>query len=406
MSRLLAGWVGIAAFAFLPSLAVGAPGELDPNFSGNGKVSTSLGVGDFGHGVAIQPNGKIVVGAASGGKFTLLRYTATGELDSTFGGDGKVRTSMNRCHCAFLRDIALQPDGKIVAVGETQKMKLWGRASSSFVVIRYMHDGKLDQSFGDGGKVIMNLDRGYEEAEALVIQSNGKIVVAGTAANPRRVALLRYEPDGTLDQAFGDDGKAFVDLGPEYWDEADDLALQPDGKLVAVGSALVRVTRSGKLDRSFGAEGVVEFESAYFAYGAAIQPDGKIVTADAADALGLSRYNADGSLDSTFDGDGHVVTLLGPPEEADVAIQEDGRIIAAGGSSAFELTRYEPDGSLDSTFGVHGIVSTDFPGGEAWIDDLALQPNGKIVAVGTNGMWGGDETDEWHDVAVARYRGG
>jgi uncharacterized delta-60 repeat protein len=413
MARLLTVWVVVAVSAVSAGVARAAPGDLDASFSGNGKVVTTLASSDFGEAVAVQPNGKIVVAASASGRFALARYTAGGRLDSTFSNNGTVRTSINRCECASAYAIAVQPDGKIVVSGETQKMALWGRAHSSIALVRYRRDGKLDRSFGHNGKVVTNLGRGWDAANAVIVRPSGKIIAAGTAGG-RTFALARYNPDGTLDPTFDDDGKAFADIAAGRWEEADDLAVQLDGKLVAAGHGpgveftLVRFTRSGALDPSFGEAGIVttDFGGEAWATGVTIQANGKIVAAANADGFVLARYNVDGSLDSAFDGDGEVVTPLPRSEAGDLVIQEDGRIIAAGGSSRFRLARYNPDGSLDSTFGDGGTVSTSFRGQEDWIASVALQANGKIVAVGSTGYWGSDEVDEWHHVAVARYLDG
>jgi uncharacterized delta-60 repeat protein len=242
---------------------------------------------------------------------------------------------------------------------------------------------------------------------------------------PRDFALARYNGDGSLDLTFGVGGKVVTDFGA--LEGAADIAIQADGKLVVVGTGtstnsfqyfvLARYNANGVLDSSFGGgDGAVAtgFSNLIdYASGVAIQADGKIVASGSACQCGneiiynfaLARYNADGSLDASFDGDGKVVTDFGLDENApDVEIQENGKIIAAGtfcchsGDSEFALARYEADGSLDPNFDFDGKVLTDF-GGSAEGHAVGIDANGKIVVAGRNGS----SSSGPFDFALARY---
>lgn len=301
--------------------------------------------------------------------------------------------------------------------------------SSNVLPSAHAAAGDLDPTFGAGGKVTTDFFDSEDQCSAIVIQPDGKIVVAGSAVLPfpeNEFALARYNPDGSLDPTFGNGGKvttAFLDQFSERTGRVHALALQPDGKILAVGEArvvfsnsiaLARYNADGSLDQSFGDGGKVithfsdlfDFE-ADIALAVALQPNGKIVTAGSRSSgpfdiifsdFQLVRYNSDGSLDSTFGAGGQVTThIFGDPfgtisEARGIRIQPDGKIVAAGvfgnvGNDEpdffdFALVRYNPDGSLDPTFGSGGQVVTDFFGAADLAAAVALQPDGKIVASG------------------------
>lgn len=402
--------VAVLLLAALAPAALASGGDLDVTFGGDGKVHTQWPTADaWGTDVAVQPDGAIVVVGGAGGKFALARFGPHGALDTSFGGDGKVRTKFRGE--AQAGGVAVQPDGAIVVVG---------RAGGQFALARHKRHGALDTSFGGDGKVRTEFWLGDAGAVDVAIQPDGKILVAGSTAGEWAVA--RYEADGTLDTSFGRDGKVRTDFtsGP---DNASALVIQSDGKIVVVGRAgyrgfaLARYRRGGSLDSSFGDEGKVR---TFFgsldsvrasADGVAIQEDGKIVAAGWAGGnyvrVALARYEVNGTLDTSFGGDGRVRTDFGDSAEAasDVAIQANGKIVIAGMAAyykVFALARYLTNGSLDRSFGTGGKVTTEFDAGDAWADALAMQAGGKIVAVGTLGdaSAGGIAPG---DFALARY---
>jgi uncharacterized delta-60 repeat protein len=282
--------------------------------------------------------------------------------------------------------------------------------------------GDVDPFFGDAAGAYTDFGGGTEdEGRAVVVQSDGKIVVAGVSGPTSTggdFALARYNPDGSLDTTFSADGKVTTSFGgtPQSTAVATDVAVQTDGKIVAVGIfrasdgfIVVRYNSNGSLDTSFDTDGkvVTDLGGLSGTVSVAIQADGRIV-AGGGRAIGASsdfavvRYNANGSLDTTFDTDGKVITDFGDDDSAlDVAIQTDGRIVAAGqsgevGLSDFAAARYNPNGSLDTTFDTDGKTVTDF-GGDDFGTEVAIQADGRIVAAG------GTATPGVTDFALARY---
>jgi uncharacterized delta-60 repeat protein len=397
--------------AALAAVLLGVParagsGDIDPTFGVGGKVTTDFASGsDYALGVALQSDGKIVAAGHTeppgsvGINFAVARYNADGSLDASFGGDGRVTTDFGTRLDAGSA-VAVQPDGRIVVVGITLPFH------GEFALARYNVDGSLDASFGVGGKVTTSLG-GSEQANAVALQPDGRIVVAGGSSGD--FGLARYNADGSLDTTFGKSGKVRTDLG--FSDDVFELAIQTDGRIVAAGGsdgdfALARYNRDGSLDAAFGTGGKVttDFEAFDLAFGLAVQADGRIVAAGVgSDDTALARYGADGRLDASF-GDGGKLTIeLGGRDAASaVAQQADGKLAAVvvTGLGDFTLVRLNRDGGLDESFGSGGTVTTDFAPaiGTAW--DLAIQADGGIVAAG-NSFWAGSA-----DFALARYQGG
>lgn len=333
-------------------------GALDVTFGDNGRVITDFfGGRDSVYAIAIQSDGKILaVGGATGlvgPDFGLARYKTDGTPDTGFGDGGKVTTDFGRDERADA--FAITSDGKIVVVGTTGS-----GAQKDFALARYHTDGSLDTSFGDNGRVITDFDGRDDRAFALAIQPDGKVVAAGTVTGlfpAADFAVARYNPDGSLDSTFGSDGKVKTDMGNA--DGAISLIVQADGKIVAAGLvtvgssrdlAVARYNPDGTLDETFGNSGRIRTSPINFNYATApaLQWDGKIVMAGF-DDLGdfydfqLVRHHADGSLDTTFGSYGRVLTPFRKDSWANaVAIQADGKIVAAGyGDDDFALVRYE-----------------------------------------------------------------
>ncbi|MFH8738423.1 calcium-binding protein [Streptomyces sp. NPDC017964] len=410
---------GLALVLALPGTAAAAPGALDPTFSGDGKVLTSFADDDYANDVAVQSDGKIVsVGASADysvfeSDFALARHNADGTLDTSFGGDGTVTTAINNMNPDFqwseAHAVALQPDGKIVAVGSS-----WRGYENCcwFTVARYNTNGTLDQSFGGGDGRVFTDFGSPDEARDVAVQPDGKIIALGTSGG--EAALARYNADGTPDTSFGGgDGKVTTDPAPESLQEGGDaraLALQPDGKIVVGGQVgttrfdfvLLRYNANGTLDTTFSGDGIerTDFGDYESVEGLAVQPDGRIVAAGGSSGrFALARYNVNGSLDTTFGNAGRVLTSGGGGAQ-DVVLQPDGRIVIPGSNGPggdFAVLRYNTNGSLDSGFGTGGLVTTDF-GGNDQARGVALQPDGKIVAAGQGGPNA--------DFALARYEGG
>ena len=365
--------------------------ELDNSFGTGGKVSTNIGGVDNATRVIVQDNGKILVAGISDNNWTLARYNSNGTLDTSFDGDGKVTTDLGSTDVAWF--VGIQDDGKIV---------LAGVSGTDFALARYDSTGTLDGDFGTGGLVTTDFhpnpfftsnDYGLTGA----IQSDGKILVAGESDynGDQDFALARYNSDGTLDLEFGDDDDGLVatDFGGSI-DSASSIVIQNGGKIVLAGVsgtdfALARYNIDGSLDTSFDGDGKVTTEFGQpddRGWQVAIQNDGKIVLAGVSGTdFALARYNSDGTLDTSFDIDGKVTTSFGEPTNDysySVAIQSDGKILVAGYSDGdFALARYNIDGSLDTSFDGDGKVTTVIAGTES-ANSIAIQEDGKILLAG------------------------
>ena len=336
--------------------------------------------------------------------------TATAQLpthvqpDTTFAGTGSVLQG------SITQDVALQPDGKIVTAG----MRYNGGSSNfyDFAISRFNANGSPDTTFGSNGTVFTDVSGQSDKAHAVLIQPDGKILVGGTGGDGPHFffVLARYNPNGTLDTTFGNGGKIITDPSPNgAYNEIWDLALQPDGRILAGGDitigndtefAVARYNPNGSLDTYFGSNGIATSNpttgTSDRAYSVLVQPDGRIVLVGGSAGgnsvahFALSRFTSWGSIDYSFGASGTVLTdLPGTYEQAfDAALQPDGKIVAVGQTSPtgapvynFALARYNPDGSLDSSFGSSGFVTTDC-GGNDQAEGVALTPDGRIVVVG------------------------
>ncbi|MBZ0207449.1 MAG: T9SS type A sorting domain-containing protein [Flavobacteriales bacterium] len=421
IATLLTAW-----FLALAATTFAQPGSLDSTFGTNGKVFTTFGTSyDQGYAVAIQADGKVVVAGYSNKNpdddFAVARYNTDGTLDNSFGTDGKVTTPIG-IYDEWGKSVAIQADGKIVVAGSTSS-----DTDDDFALVRYNTDGTLDTSFSGDGKVTTDFAMDYDQANSVALQVDAKIIVAGYmfAGIDVDFALVRYNPDGTLDSSFGGDGKVTTDFGTGD-DIGNSVTIQADGKIVAAGYtsnfgdcdlALARYNTDGSLDNSFGAGGLVTTDFANVCEqgnSIAIQADGKILLAgDTYNGMdsdfALARYNTDGTLDNNFGAEGKVTTDFGADYDNgySVAMQPDGRIIVAGTTyigedSHFALVRYNADGTLDNSFGAAGKVIADFGTPNDRGESVAMQPDGKIVVAGS----ASNSTNDGRVFAVARYISG
>jgi len=363
-------------------------GTIDDKFGTQGIAKFSLDGAVRIHAMALQPDGMILVAGSvffgATDDFLLARFNTDGAPDTSFGSNGIVTTDFATLFESSTMEnerafaLALQSDGKIVVAGEVGVI---GGAGTHFAVARYDSNGKLDPGFGPNinGVVMSNLGSTSDTASALTLQAGGKIVVAGSASftdTHDDFAIVRYTSDGMLDSTFGTNGLVITDFA-KYNDRVTGVVIQPDGtpegKIVATGSGgfididgrvhngivLARYTNSGLLDESFGVKGkaFVEFSGngsvSYYAYAAALQTDGKIVLAGQYDDCNdgcvrfvLARFNINGLVDTSFGGNGKVVTDFNSTANA-IALQPDGKIIAAGSlrgvtADDFAVVRFYP----------------------------------------------------------------
>jgi uncharacterized delta-60 repeat protein len=421
-SRIVfAGIVAFSIITFVVSIQA-APGDLDSTFGIKGRITTPLYNNstlsnnsiDIALAVAIQPDGKII---AAGKQNTyaptydavVIRYNPDGTLDPSFHFDGVASPLASSYEEA--NAVALQSDGKIVVSGYAYNNTT---TNVDFFVLRLNSNGSLDETFGIGGRVFTDFNKVNDYAAALVIQPDGKILLGGGAGVGSYLdfGLVRYNLDGSLDTSFGNGGKAVI-RGTSYDDRISSVTLQPDGKIVAAGSsdnflAALRCNSDGSLDTSFDGDGIVytSVGGYHWANAVVVQPDGKILAIGQAspksyDVFAVIRYNIDGSLDTSFDGDGTLATAIsGYGDQArDAILQPDGKLLVVGYSlNQIALVRYNTDGSLDTEFNGNGIVTTSIGTIEDKAHAVALLPNGKIVVAGSSF----DSASE-RDFAIARY---
>jgi uncharacterized delta-60 repeat protein len=344
-------------------LAQAAAGDLDPTFGTTGMVMTDINRStDIAQAVAIQADGKLVVVGQtykhndySDEDFVVTRYNTDGTLDNTFGARGRVRTDFPGL-AAVPSAVLIQPDGKIVVAGGAFPLFTF---AGNFEVVRYNPNGSLDTSFGNGGIVTTNFPEG-SYAFDVALQPDGKIIAAGTVfvdfvigdQSDTDFALARYNPDGTPDATFGNGGQVSTDF-VGMEDDVFSVLIQPDGKIVAVGSANNPAT--------------------YYDFAAV-------------------RYLSNGTIDTTFGVAGKVTTDFGDQNfdrARSAALQSDGRILAAGfaisqngGVQNFAVARFTSNGVLDTTFSRDGKTQIDFGNCCQSATKVLLQSDGKIIAVG------------------------
>ena len=403
-------------------------GTLDGSFGVSGIVVASVnGKHAVARALGIQQDGKIIV---AGGSFVLgsdaysneelvvMRYNSDGTSDGNFGTGGKVSLSVDIG--AQATALAVQPDGKIVVGGFVSS----GANVYDYLVIRFNSDGSLDQGFGTAGKVVTSIiphslsnsmfgfwgSRAYK----LALQSDGKIVIGGNiyegwkgapgpdGSLPTGYALARYNADGSSDNEFGVNG--VVLNRPDRFSTVEAVAIQSDGKLVVGGGSsgggsylpyIVRLNTDGTFDDTFTFRDVGTGITERMAASLAVQNDGKIVTIMGGNTL--NRYNSDGSIDTNFGNVGNVPSLYWYDRARKLLLlQNDGKIVVAASTIAsfyqtwsndtpkeLALERYNSNGNLDVTFGFNGETMGLY-GHNTNISAIALQPDGKIVVSGSS----------------------
>ena len=399
--------VALICNLFLTNFCYSQFGELDSTFSLDGYAAYTMV--DECNDVIAQPDGKILVGgysySAFGGKASLVRFLANGDVDTGFGLSGKTTASNGTGDGDNeLNAIALQPDGKIITVGFGD----YSFDNTGISVLRFLPNGFLDASFSGDGKVMTDIYADEDYAYDVAVQADGKIVVTGSAWNvdDNEFFVVRYNTDGSLDTEFGTGGIVTTAMGIRSC-YANALKIQPDGKIVVCGVyeylfedfMVVRYNVNGSLDSTFGGDGIVttSIQEPDLAFDLAIQEDGKIIVCGktrlgAAWSFGLVRYNTDGTLDVSFDTDGMVITGFGSYSDfaQAVNIQGDGKIIAGGVynyndlNSDFAIARYLTNGSLDVTFSGDGKQISDLNvviNGN-YITGMDILPDGKLIAAG------------------------
>lgn len=283
--------------------------------------------------------------------FVTGAFGNTVSLDTSFNGTGySVQTIVQNPHYSLGRSFAIQSDGKIVIAGDIVR----NNQQDEFALVRLNTNGTLDTSFGTNGVVIAMLGSSSDSINKVRIQPDGKILLAGQSWSEGaayNTMLVRYNSNGTLDTSFNSTGYVTHNISGESYDYAVDLAVQPDGKIVLVGDG-----------------------------GAGFGVAGHIL---------ITRFNANGTLDTTFDGDG--VLLITTPaggSASQVIILPDGKLLITGyrndgAKPNFLLMRLNSDGTFDTSFGTGGSTTTSVSSGANHISSTDRQSDGKIVVVGS-----------------------
>ncbi|MEO6168133.1 MAG: T9SS type A sorting domain-containing protein [Chitinophagales bacterium] len=389
----------ILVFGFWNTNLMGQAGELDTTFGVAGRVTTPAYNGAQAYSIALEQDGKIIVGGQIkygsgnfGYGFGLLRYNANGMLDESFGTEGLGEIGF-ATGPSFGYSVAIQPDGKIL---------LGGCTSYDFELARYNNNGTLDDSFGMNGLVSNEIGTAY----SMALQGDGKIIMTGDNFN-----LARYNTDGTLDSSFNENGIVEGDTSGSAFS----VVIQAPDKIIAAGTisggiGLRRYHADGSVDSTFGVNGKVVTQVGYQsgANSCLVLSNGKILIVGFSNEteynFTLANYNSNGTIDSSFDTDGVAVTHVSTDDNQalSMAIQPDGKIIVVGPSSDstiadFTVVRYNSNGSLDASFGNNGISKTDFSGSTDIALSVTMQPDGKIIVAGSSTFSGNLE------IALARY---
>jgi uncharacterized delta-60 repeat protein len=392
---------------------------MDSSFGAGGKVEVDFGVSVAPSDATLQPDGKIVVVGTTDNfqiaaqVFGVARFLPNGSLDSTFGNGGSAMTAFTD----FINTpnaVTIQPDGKIVVAGETQSSN---GSINRFAVARFNPNGSLDTSFGSGGQVTteffsVTFGGGREVADVILLQPDNKIIVAGVAIQgarqPANSALVRLNPNGTLDPTFGNGGLVAVNkIGM-----ITALALLSNGQILGLNDVggIAQFDSRGNLAPSVTSGTIV---AASNNGRSAFESTGRFVIAGA--ARGATRrdvdvtvisFNPTGSIDHTFNSpvfDYGQEDLTFHNLAQAIAVEPNGKIVVGGISfnsteAVFGLARLNTNGSLDSTFGNGGVLTTRFEGSDQ-VSSIIIQPDGKILAIGQ----AFDSSTSQGNLALARY---
>ncbi len=378
-------------------------GVLDNSFDNDGIMIVPIsGTDEYGMVMQRDANGQLVLGGYSNirnstasNTIVIARITPQGNLDSTWDGDGKVQLNF-ASSSESITTLGYQTDGKILASGTS---------NGKLVLARMNQQGSLDPSFDqDGWTPLQSWDSGNRSITKVMEDPNGRILVTG--ATNQRFAISRYLQNGQLDTSFDGDGSVFLRLGAiaSASDIIQDIAFQPDGKIVAIGSTrnntnwnmvVMRFLEDGSLDTSFDGDGTKVFaynSNDNFARRVSLQPDDKILIGGFAkfgpnNDFTLTRLLPNGDFDPSFSDDGMQVLAVGPQGDAvvDMVLQTDGKILVGGqsfeaGLSRAAIVRFLDNGNVDPQFGVGGIVIPSNLGFSDTLSDLALENDGRILA--------------------------
>jgi uncharacterized delta-60 repeat protein len=380
---------------------------LDTTFGNNGVVVTDLttqvdAIGDL----VVRDNGKIVASGIGGNFITITQYLADGTLDNSFGNNGKVVTNFRSSfqNGAF-SPIAIQTDGKILLLCQNFIQNV-----NNFILTRYNTNGTLDASFGTNGIVNNSQFNGFGNSRAIAdmdLLSNGKIIVTVDAYN-NNILLYRFNSNGTLDLTFGLNGISTISVPLDYtYFHPAGVSINADGTIVLLTSitdssssdinfSIVQLNSDGILNTDFGNNGIVIGDLGTtnndLPINIRLQDNGKIIVSGYTNSSSnrrfvLIRYEADGSLDTSFNTTGMTSVIVGGSttnQTKDVLIDSNGKIVVVGSiGEDFACLRLNDDGTIDTSFGLNGLYKKDF--GNSSYDygtKIYQQSDGKYVIAG------------------------
>ncbi len=387
---------------------------LDTSFNHSGKLFTNIA--GMLTSCLVQPDGKILIGGTgrvnNSSRFVIGRLLSNGNYDNSFGTNGILYDSFYNSLSDDLNYLLLQPDGKIIAIGTSDSF-----INLNAVIARYLPNGALDNTFGNNGKLKFS-EANFGTINSAALQPDGKIVLAGKHGG---FILLRLQTNGLFDSTFGTYGKVLTNIGTLPYSGANAVMVQSDGKIVAGGSsyhntfywaAIMRYLANGTLDNTFGTNGVVEtsVRGYYDVINSVVQqPDGKIIatgnstingSGGATTAFLLMRYDSLGNLDNSFNGNGKLIKNLGNRDDKcyKAILQTDGKIVVGGYTTNaninldFAMYRANSDGTDDYNFGSGGVVTGNFIFNSSNFNDhgqmIAMQPDGKLIIAGYSALSG------------------
>jgi len=399
-------------FLLVAGIRAASPGARDLSFGSRGVSAYQAGdTYHYANAIVLQPDGKLIsVGGiqrcdASSCNYDslLVRFNQNGTLDNTFGNNGAVIADhLNQNDMVFA--VALQPDGKIVVAAEGSSAQASQTNVLAFKIMRFLPSGARDASFGTNGLAIESFDDRDAAPQSMFIQPDGRIVVAGT--NDGLLFIARFNPNGSLDAGFGTNGKIVAN---SYDVSKVQIARQSDGKIIVAGLSfragglkLIRFNSNGTLDAGYGSGGTVISNSGdYYSYRAiALQPDDKLIVGASNNHPGsrvptLIRFNADGSVDSSFAAERGEVLINNcmdcTEKPTKILLLPDGRFYVVGFNAdstflpkALAITRYLSNGTIDKSFGFRGSSqfkpdNNGYYSGFSNVLDAVLQPDGKIA---------------------------
>lgn len=417
-------------FFLYTTLTFSQAGSLDASFGNNGVSSycvVDTGPVNTIFDAGLQSTGKIITYNIVNGATvaSLIRFNSNGSLDTTFGVNGVY--NYENSQPPFIQvgyypiQMVIQPDDKIIFMG-LQQNDTFGNA---YWVTRVLPNGALDTSFNGTGYKDVTFGSVQDRATCVALQEDGKILLGGTSGSTAQFfSVARLNSDGSYDSSFGTGGKVQIPFsGSESFVES--MAIQPDGKIVLGGYtvggakdfALARINSNGNLDTSFGVNGkvVTDLLVSYSTIirDILIEPDGKIIVSgnysfEVDSRFCLMRYNANGSVDTSFGTNGLVVDTTHYSNSINsIARQVDGKIVTAGNvfSSSFIISRYNNNGTIDTTFGTNGYVNAMPDTGSGAVKVL-LQPDNKIVAVGASITYFNDDEPNILCTSIVRLNPG